>query len=41
MGTVFKKMFTKPLPARAEIFVRKGERLARWKDRGGKRRTAR
>ena len=40
MGTVFKKMFTKPLPAGAEIFVRKGERFARWKDRRGKSRTA-
>jgi integrase len=41
MGTVFRKTFTKPLPAGAEIFVRKGERLARWKDRKGKARTAR
>jgi integrase len=40
MGTVFKKTFTKPLPAGAESFVRKGERLARWKDRRGKTRTA-
>jgi integrase len=40
MGTVFKKTFTKPLPAGAETFVRKGERLARWKDRRGKTRTA-
>lgn len=40
MGTVFKKTFTKPLPAGAETFVRKGDRLARWKDRRGKTRTA-
>jgi integrase len=40
VGTVFKKTFTKPLPDGAEIFVRKGERLARWKDRRGKTRTA-
>ena len=40
MGTVFKKTFTKPLPAGAETFVRKGERFARWKDRKGKTRTA-
>ncbi len=40
MGTVFRKTFTKPLPAGAEIFVRKGERFARWKDRQGKTRTA-
>ncbi len=40
MGTVFKKTVTKALPAGAEIFTRKGERLARWKDRKGKTRTA-
>ena len=40
MGTVFRKTFTKPLPAGAETFVRKGERFARWKDRKGKTRTA-
>jgi integrase len=40
MGTVFKKTFTKPLPTGAETIVRKGERLARWKDRKGKSRTA-
>jgi integrase len=40
MGSVFRKTFTKPLPAGAETFVRKGERLARWKDRRGKTRTA-
>jgi integrase len=40
MGTVFKKTFTKPLPAGAETFVRKGERFVRWKDRRGKTRTA-
>src|SRR5271166_1743639 len=40
MGTVFKKTTTKPLPAGAETFSRKGERFARWKDRKGKTRTA-
>jgi integrase len=40
VGTVFRKTFTKPRPAEAETFVRKGERLARWKDRRGKIRTA-
>ena len=39
MGTIYKKTYTKPLPAGAEIFVRKGERLARWKAKG-KARTA-
>src|SRR5205807_2521232 len=40
MGTVFKKTFTKPLPAGAELFTRKGQQLARWKDRKGRTRTA-
>lgn len=40
MGTVSRKAFTKPLPAEAEIILRKGERLARWKDRKGKTKTA-
>ena len=40
MGTIFRKTFTKPLQAGAEIIVRKGERLARWKDAKGKTRTA-
>jgi hypothetical protein len=40
MGTVFRKTFTKPVPAGAETFSRKGERFARWKDRKSKTRTA-
>ena len=36
----YRKTFTKPLPASAEIFTRKGERFARWKDGRGKTRTA-
>ncbi len=40
MGAVFKKSYTKPVPAGAEPFTRKGERFARWKDRRGKTRTA-
>jgi len=40
VGTVFKKSFTKPVPTRAETFIRKGKCLARWKDRRGKTRTA-
>ena len=40
MGTVFKKTFTKPLPEGAKIIVRKGQRLAEWKDAKGKTRTA-
>ena len=39
MGAVFKKTFTKPLPAGAKIIVRKGQRLAEWKDAKGKTRT--
>jgi integrase len=40
VGTVFKKQVTRPLPPEAEIFTRKGERFARWKDHRGKTRTA-
>jgi integrase len=40
MGTVYRKSFTKPLPADAEIVTRKGERIARWRDAKGKTRTA-
>ena len=40
MGTVFKKTFTKPLPEGAELFIRDGERRARWKPAKGRTRTA-
>jgi integrase len=40
MGTVYKKTFTKPLPADAELFTREGEQFARWKDAKGKTRKA-
>jgi len=40
MGSVFKKTVTKPLPDGAEIFTRKSERFARWRDGRGKKRTA-
>jgi hypothetical protein len=40
MGTVYKKIFTKPLPADAKLIVRKGQRFAQWKDAKGKARTA-
>ncbi|MBI2431380.1 MAG: site-specific integrase, partial [Candidatus Hydrogenedentes bacterium] len=41
MASVFKKTFTKPLPENAELFNRKGQEFARWKDKGGKLHTAR
>jgi integrase len=37
---VFKKTFTKPLPANAELYIRKGRQFARWKDSKEKTRTA-
>ena len=40
MGAVFRKSATKPPPAGAEIFVRKGQRFARWKDAKGRARAA-
>ena len=40
MATVYRKIITRKLPTGAEIFTRKGERLAKWKDRKGRKRTA-
>jgi integrase len=40
VGTVFKKTATKPMPAGAETFVRKGQQLARWTDAKGRSRIA-
>jgi len=40
MGTVFKKIVTKPLPLGAEISIRDGQRFARWKNAKGKNRKA-
>jgi len=40
MASVYRKTVTRKLPANAELFTRKGERMARWKDRSGKRQTA-
>ncbi len=40
MATVFRKSVTKRLPDNAEIFTRKGEQFARWKDGKGKSRSA-
>ena len=40
MGSLRRKTFTKPLPDGAELFTRKGETFARWKDAAGKTRTA-
>ncbi len=41
LGSVRKKTHLEPLPENAEVFTRKGERLARWKDATGRKRTAR
>src|SRR4051812_33851567 len=40
MGSVFKKAVTRPLPPGAELIVRQGVRLARWRDGKGKLKTA-
>ncbi len=40
MGTVYRKTATKSLPPNVEVFVRQGQRFARWKDAKGKTRTA-
>ena len=39
MGTVYRKTYTKPRPADAETFTRKGQQFAKWKDAKGKSRT--
>src|SRR5262245_37273830 len=41
MGTVFRKQVTRLMPAGAEIFLRKGEQFARWRDKRGRNRSAR
>jgi len=41
MATVFKKTFTKPVPDGSETVIRKGVKLARWKNAKGKTRTTR
>jgi integrase len=40
VGTVFRKTATKSLPDDAELFARKGEQFARWRDAKGRVRTA-
>ncbi len=40
MATVFKPTVTKPMPEGAELFTRKGQQFARWKDAKGRTRTA-
>ncbi len=40
MATIFRKKVTRKLPADAELFTRKGELCARWRDRSGKKQTA-
>jgi integrase len=40
MGNVFMKAYTKPVPPAAEVVLRDGRRLARWRDTRGKVRTA-
>jgi hypothetical protein len=41
MGTVYKATYTKPLPDKAEVTTRKGERIAHWIDSRGRKRKAR
>jgi integrase len=40
VGTVYRKIVTKALPPGAELFTRKGEQFARWRDARGRTRTA-
>ena len=41
MGAIYRETYTKPLPADAETLTRKGETLARFKNRRGQTQTAR
>ncbi len=40
MGHVYRPTYSKPLPPEAEVFTRKGERFARWRDGKGRKRIA-
>ena len=40
MGSLRRKSYTRPLPVNAELFTKKGEQFARWKDANGKKHTA-
>ena len=40
MASVYRKTVTRKLPEKAELVTRKGQRLALWRDRTGKRQTA-
>ncbi len=40
MGTLIKKVVTRPMPVDARIVTREGKRIAQWKDRRDKKRTA-
>ncbi len=40
MSSVFRKQYTKPMPEGAELFTKKGQRFARWRDGKGRTRTA-
>lgn len=40
MGSLRRKTATKPLPGNASLITKKGEQLAQWTDRRGKRKTA-
>jgi hypothetical protein len=41
MGTVFKKLTTRPMPSGAELFTKRGQRFARWTAKNGRKRTDR
>ncbi len=40
MSSIYRKLYTKSLPAGAELFTRQGRRFAKWKTSKGKTRTA-
>jgi integrase len=40
MASIFRKSYKRPVPPGAEIITRKGQKLARWKGKGGRIQTA-
>ena len=40
MGHVYRQKYTKPLPNDVELFTKRNERFASWRDGNGKKKTA-
>ena len=40
MASIFRRTYKRPIPPSTEILTRKGKRIARWKDKRNRTRTA-